>query len=95
VVLAGCGSGPPESPTPTPAETKGTGSFTVEFARCMRANGVANFPDPDGQPGQLGPTSGVDPASAQYQAAINGPCRSLAPPAWVGDGPANGSPGGQ
>jgi hypothetical protein len=63
------------------------GGFTAEFAKCMRANGVPNFPDPNGEPGQLGPDSGVDPGSKAYRAAINGPCRSLAPPEWVDEGP--------
>lgn len=63
-----------------------SGSFTLAFARCMRANGVPAFPDPNGQGGQLGPGSGIDPSSPQFQAAINGPCLSLAPPGWVGSG---------
>jgi hypothetical protein len=63
-----------------------SGSFTLAFARCMRANGVQAFPDPNGHAGQLGPGSGIDPTSPQFQAAINGPCRSLAPPGWVGSG---------
>jgi hypothetical protein len=61
-------------------------SFSVAFARCMRANGITNFPDPNGQPGQLGPGSGFDPNTPQFQAALNGPCVSLAPPGWVGSG---------
>lgn len=71
-----------------------TGSFSLAFARCMRAHGVPDFPDPDGQPGQLGPSSGIDPASPKFRAASTGPCKSLAPPGWVGSGkvtrPANG-----
>lgn len=65
---------------------QGTGTFTVAFARCMRANGVPDFPDPNGQAGQLGPGSGIDPASPEFQSAINGPCKSLAPPGWVDSG---------
>jgi hypothetical protein len=65
-------------------------SFTVLFAQCMRANGVPNFPDPNGQPGQLGPNSGIDPTSEKFQLAINGPCESLAPPAWVDSGSGSG-----
>jgi hypothetical protein len=61
-------------------------SFSLAFAKCMRAHGVGDFPNPDGQPGQLGPASGVNPGSQQFQAAINGPCKSLAPPAWVSSG---------
>jgi hypothetical protein len=72
---------------PADGQRRSTGSFTAGFARCMRAHGVPRFPDPNGTPGQLGPDSGVDLASAQFQAAVNGPCRSLAPPAWVSTGP--------
>ncbi|NUR59310.1 MAG: hypothetical protein HOV87_11670 [Catenulispora sp.] len=63
------------------------GTFTVPFAQCMRSHGVPNFPDPDGSAGQLGPYSGIDPASAVFQSALNGPCRSLAPQAWIDSGP--------
>jgi hypothetical protein len=65
---------------------EGSGTFTLAFAKCMQAHGVPNFPDPDGQAGQLGPGSGVDPTSPQFQSALNGPCSSLAPPAWVSAG---------
>jgi hypothetical protein len=65
------------------------GEFSVAFAECMRAHGMTNFPNPDGQPGQLF-QSGVI-GSAPFQNAVNGPCKSLAPPAWVSNGP-GGSP---
>jgi hypothetical protein len=65
---------------------RGTGTFSRAFARCMRAHGVPDFPDPNGQSGQLGPSSGIDPNSPQFQAALNGPCESLAPRAWAGSG---------
>jgi hypothetical protein len=64
----------------------GTGTFTLAFARCMRAHGVPDFPDPNGQSGQLGPSSGIDPSSPRFQSAINGPCKSTAPPGWVDSG---------
>jgi len=63
-----------------------SGSFTIAFARCMRAHGVPGFPDPSGSGGQLGPFSGINPASPQFQAALNGPCRRLAPAAWLSSG---------
>jgi hypothetical protein len=69
------------------------GQFSAEFARCMRANGVPKFPDPNGRSGQLGPDSGIDPGSAAYQSAINGPCKSLAPPEWVSNGPGSAPTG--
>jgi hypothetical protein len=71
------------------------GNFSQEFAKCMRSNGVAKFPDPNGKGGQLGPNSGVDPASSTYQKALNGPCKTLAPPAWVQSGPGSARVGGQ
>ncbi|HXR21675.1 MAG TPA: hypothetical protein VN786_03880 [Acidimicrobiales bacterium] len=46
----------------------------LEFAKCMRANGVPNFPDPQFGPngGELvKPVPGVDPNSPSYQAATN------------------------
>jgi len=89
--LAGTAGGQAQggtSPTPARVQPSGAqmegGSYSVDFAKCMRAHGVPNFPDP----GARGPfPSGVDPSSSTYQAALNGPCRSLAPPAWVDSGP--------
>lgn len=71
------------------------GSFTADFAKCMRGHGVPNFSDPNGQAGQLGPDSGIDPSSAAFRSAINGPCKSLAPAAWLSSGSGPDSvPGG-
>ncbi|HEY6315502.1 MAG TPA: hypothetical protein VIY52_32505 [Streptosporangiaceae bacterium] len=64
-----------------------TGSYSVTFAECMRAHGVPKFPSPDGKGSQLGPDSGINPASRAFQAALNGPCKSLAPAGWVSSGP--------
>ena len=65
---------------------RSSGTFSLAFARCMRAHGVPNFPDPNGQAGQLGPASGIDPSSPRFQSALNGPCKSLAPPGWLNTG---------
>jgi hypothetical protein len=73
--------------------SRSVGQFSREFAQCMRANGVPNFPDPNGKGGQLGPDSGIDPGAAAYLSALNGPCRSLAPPEWVADGPGSAPSG--
>jgi hypothetical protein len=62
------------------------GSYSVAFAECMRAHGVRRFPNPDGSQGQLSPGSGVNPAAPAFQAALNGPCRSLAPAGWLSSG---------
>jgi hypothetical protein len=63
------------------------GSYSVAFAECMRAHWVPKFPNPNGSGNRLGPDSGVNPASSAYQAALNGPCQSLAPAGWVSSGP--------
>jgi hypothetical protein len=95
LAAAACG-GTPGTPQPGSAgsssggeRTAGT-SFSLAFAECMRVHGVPKFPDPDSKAIQIGPGSGVDPASQAFQAAINGPCRLLAPPAWVSSGQVNG-----
>jgi hypothetical protein len=59
-----------------------SGTFSAAFARCMRADGVPGFPDPDGKPGQVA-SSGIETSSASFQAALYGPCKSLAPASWV------------
>ncbi len=46
----------------------------LEFAKCMRANGVPNFPDPQFAANgaeMVRPVAGVDPNSPTYQAAAN------------------------
>jgi hypothetical protein len=48
----------------------------LAFARCMRAHGVPNFPDPSASNGGIGyDLSGVDTHSPQYQTA-NRTCQS-------------------
>lgn len=63
------------------------GASPLALARCMRAHGVADFPDPDSS-GSFdlhgGPGSDLDPNNATYQAAAQA-CRSL------GRAPANKS----
>jgi hypothetical protein len=66
---------------------RSTGSYSVAFATCMRAHGLPKFPNPNGKGSQLGPDSGINPASPAFQAAVNGPCESLAPQGWVSSGP--------
>lgn len=82
VISSGSGSG-----SGSQSGDRTTGSYSVAFAECMRAHGVPKFPNPNGSPGQLGPGSGVNISSPTYQAALNGPCESLAPAGWVSSGP--------
>jgi hypothetical protein len=82
-----------QSPGGTSA-TSGTTGFgvTVAFVHCMRRHGV-NFPYPKPNQPLFTPGRGIDPGSPKFQAAVNGPCRSLAPPAWVSSGPSSGAGG--
>jgi hypothetical protein len=49
----------------------GSRKVALRFSRCMRANGVPNFPDPDGSGAlQFGSGSGIDPRSPGVQAAM-------------------------
>jgi hypothetical protein len=48
----------------------------LRFAKCMRKNGVPDFPDPTR--GGLVTGSGIDPNSAQFQSALQA-CQSLLP----------------
>jgi hypothetical protein len=52
------------------------------WARCMRENGVPEFPDPDSQ-GRilLSPPGSIDPDSAEFQGAREA-CLHLAPEGW-------------
>jgi hypothetical protein len=46
------------------------GGGGLKFSQCMRARGVPNFPDPNGQGvTQFGPNSGIDAHSATFQSA--------------------------
>ena len=52
---------------------------SLKFSQCMRAHGVSNFPDPNGQ-GQIGidSSTGIDPRSPTFQSAQKA-CRKLLP----------------
>jgi hypothetical protein len=81
----------PGSPTHHMSGTY-SGSFSVDFARCMRSHGVPNFPNPNGTADQVA-KSGVDTLSATFQNALYGPCKELAPPDWVSAPPLGTPPG--
>jgi hypothetical protein len=52
------------------------GGGGLKFSQCMRAHGVPNFPDPNGQGvTEIGPNSGIDAQSATFQSAAQA-CRS-------------------
>ncbi|MFD9906160.1 hypothetical protein [Streptomyces sp. NPDC059063] len=64
----------------------------LAFSKCMRANGVPGFPDPQqaGSGGlQLSPGEGVDPNSPEFQKAMEA-CRDKMPQGQLGGGGAGG-----
>jgi hypothetical protein len=63
------GGGPPPPPTEKQKQQ------ALEFARCMRAHGLPNYPDPTFSPAGAGkaashPPAGVDPSSPAFQRAV-------------------------
>jgi hypothetical protein len=61
---------------PTPAQNARALAKGLKFAQCMRAHGVANFPDPTSA--GVVHLNGVDPGSPQYQSAQK-VCESVVP----------------
>jgi hypothetical protein len=72
VAVAGCGSTDAASGTVTDADspTASGPNSALQFAKCMRANGVTNFPDPTGGSGAVQiQGTGLNPQSPAFQAA--------------------------
>ena len=46
-------------------------TYALRFSRCMRANGVPNFPDPGPNTQAVLLRSGINPASPAYESADN------------------------
>lgn len=78
--VAGCGGGSSKSGS---ASGGGNSDSTkqVQYAQCMRKNGVPSFPDPvNGQFNlQVTPGGSLDPTTPQWKAAQQA-CKSLEPP---------------
>lgn len=56
----------------------GSRKNALKFSRCMRANGVPNFPDPSGNGIQFGSGNGIDPRAPGVRAALQ-KCRKDLP----------------
>jgi hypothetical protein len=80
LALAGCGSTDAASGTVTDAASPSGKSpqQALQFAQCMRAHGVSNFPDPTGQSIQIAPGSGINPLSPSFRTAQNA-CKRYLP----------------
>jgi hypothetical protein len=75
----------PNGGVPTPQEQARLLSAALAYARCMRQHGVPEFPDPKVSGnglewGELGPRTGADPRSPQFEAAV-ATCNELVPDA--------------
>lgn len=85
-LLGACGSNSPAG-TATGNSTNANLQKAVQFSKCMRANGVSNFPDPNSS-GQLtidqvANGSHVDTNSPAFQQALSA-CRDLEPAGFTG-----------
>jgi hypothetical protein len=87
VIGAGCSKAPAETGSSGGNNNAATHEQAVKFAKCMRDNGVKEFPDPDAS-GELtidGIVNGssLDPESAAFKQAISA-CKDLQPPGFMG-----------
>ncbi len=85
----GCSSSSPEGDGGTSRSTVADAHDQgVAFARCMRQNGVPDFPDPgpDGELtiDELANDSSIDPSSAAFERASSA-CEDLAPTGFTGE----------
>jgi hypothetical protein len=86
-ISAGCSKAPAETGSSGGNKNAATHEQAVKFAKCMRDNGVKEFPDPDAS-GQLtidGIVNGssIDPDTAAFKQAISA-CKDLQPPGFTG-----------
>jgi hypothetical protein len=75
----------------TPEEQADRRAATLKYAKCMRAHGITEFPDPNSSGGleiKGTPGGNLDPGSPQFQTAEKA-CKKLLP-----GGPKGGGPGG-
>lgn len=94
LIGAGCSNGPASTGTGTSSAGNSGANRTdtstgkaVQFAKCMRDNGVSNFPDPDSL-GQftidaIANGTGVDTSSPAFQEALQS-CKGLEPAGFTG-----------
>jgi hypothetical protein len=82
--------------TMNPAQQAGVRAGNLKYAECMRAHGISDFPDPNGQgllQIQVKPGSDLDPNNSRFQAA-NKVCQHYQPGGGQGGSLSNSGPGG-
>jgi hypothetical protein len=96
---AACKPLAPQGPPPDPKAAAAMQQQFLAYAKCMRSNGILNFPDPkfEGNRVSLSLPPGVNPKSTKFKAADKA-CKKLAPQGGSGptdaSGPGAGSSGG-
>ncbi len=98
LIVTGCSNAASENGDTGTSSNAGTAGKTrnltardkaVEFAECMRDNGVSGFPDPDASGGLTidGVLNGssLDPNGTAWKTAIAA-CKNLQPPGFTGNG---------
>lgn len=88
-LIAGCSNAPAENGSTSDNKNATEGNEAAKFAKCMRDNGVSEFPDPDAS-GRLtidGVVNGssLDTNAPAWKTAI-GACKDLQPPGFTGEG---------
>jgi hypothetical protein len=69
----------------SPESTANPGQAMLTYAKCMRASGVSNFPDPTAG-GSFRMSAGLDRSSPAFKAA-QAKCHKLMPGGGIGSGP--------
>ncbi|MFD4510166.1 hypothetical protein [Streptomyces sp. NPDC058457] len=96
ILLAGCSSDSDTAASSSTTAASLTGyQRALAHAKCMRSNGVSNYPDPKGDSSghvMIEPGSGVDTTSQTYQKAEE-KCQSLLPQGLTGGAAPGGSSG--
>ena len=87
VPISGCGSSAPAQTVGGAGNATANAQKAVKFAKCMRRNGVSEFPDP-GASGKLtidGVVNGssLDPGAPAFKQAISA-CKALEPAGFMG-----------
>jgi len=92
MIAAGCGNAGGDTAgggSTIDASGGGVREQAVAFSRCMRDNGMSEFPDPDAS-GELtidevSNRAGLDTSTAAFEQALR-TCQDLAPPGFTGHG---------
>jgi hypothetical protein len=88
VISGGCSNAPAGTATASSGNnTAATPEQAMQFAQCMRDNGVSEFPDPDASGAltidQIANGSSLDTNTAAFKQALSA-CKDLEPPGFTG-----------